>query len=120
MKGWMTTTKMCKSKKTRKPCKKKKRGGFVGAVLGTVASTVGGLLIDKIIEEIEAAKRPPIDLDKSDLVYSIPPFFKTKSNPTGAYWLKPGETEEEAAYRRGFDGHYVKRGKAVRRRRRKH
>ena len=98
---------MCrKVKKCTKRKKKRggrKRGGFIGALLTVageaIASAVGGSLLDRAIQDIsnaiEAAKRPPIDLNKSDLKYYIPPFFKTKSNPTGAMLEMPEMVEEE-------------------------
>ena len=94
----------CKVKCTKKKKKRggKKRGGFIGALLTVageaIASAVGGSLLERAITDIsnavEAAKRPPINLDKSDLKYYIPPFFKTKSNPTGAMLEMPEMVEE--------------------------
>ena len=100
-------------------CKKKrrgkKRGGFIGALLTVageaIASAVCGSLLDRAITDIknaiEASKRPPINLDESELVFKIPPFFKTKDNPQGAMWVRPEEAVEE------------QRGTGLRRRRRK-
>ena len=97
----------------------KKRGGFIGALLTVageaIASAVGGSLLDRAITNIsnaiEAAKRPPINLDDSELKYYIPPFFKTKSNPTGAMLERPEMVEEEVAEEQ--------RGTGLRRRRRR-
>ena len=116
---------MCrKVKKCTKRKKKRggrKRGGFIGALLTVageaIASAVGGSLLDRAIQDIsnaiEAAKRPPIDLNKSDLKYYIPPFFKTKSNPTGAMLEMPEMVEEEVEEEPG------QRGTGLRRKRRK-
>ena len=101
---------MARRRTTQTTTKKrgKKRGGFIGALLigaaEMIGSAVGGSLLERAIKDIqlsiEARNRPPINLDESELQFYIPPFFKTKSNPEGALWVK-GEPEQQEEEQRG-------------------